>query len=47
MRIPSMYLERHADVKPIGCEIPGLGPDEALALFLARFATLFPEELRE
>jgi hypothetical protein len=46
MRCPSMYLERHADVQPIGCKIPGLGPDEAVELFLSRFATLFPEELR-
>lgn len=46
MRFPSMYLERHADVKPIGCKIPGLDPDAATELFLSRFAELFPEELR-
>jgi hypothetical protein len=46
MRTPSMYLERHSDVKPIGCTIPGLDPDAAAELFLSRFAELFPEELR-
>ncbi len=45
MRNPGMYLERYAEVEPIGITIAGLGEDAALTLFLSRFADLFPEEL--
>jgi hypothetical protein len=45
MRIPAMYLERHVNVKRIGCKIAGLDPEAATELFISRFATLFPEEL--
>lgn len=47
MRDPAMYLERHQKVQPIGCMIGCLSTDDALTLFLSRFAELFPEELSE
>lgn len=47
MRNPEMYLERHGKVPPCGVTIQGLGEDQALELFLSRFAELFPEELTD
>ncbi len=47
MRRPELYLERHPNLEPIGITIPGLDEDGALALFLSRFAELWPDELTE
>lgn len=45
MRKPELYADRHAKLKPTGVNIAALSHDEALELFLSRFADLFPEEL--